>query len=384
MIIPPIKLYFPLEDIEQIKSDVEKILLSGMLTLHAYTKNFEDNFASLCKVQYAVAVNSGTAALEIALRSLGVKEGVEVLVPTNTFTATAASVYHSGGKPVLTDVDPEYLSMDVENLQLYITSKTRGVIVVHIGGLLCPEIKAIKEICEDQHLFLIEDAAHAHGSTMNRQWAGSFGDAGCFSFYPTKVITTGEGGMIITNKTELVEKSRTLRDQGKKSFHDSSVIELGSNWRMNEVSAAIGLTQLKRLAEIIKKRNETAKYYDQQLKGLNGIRPQRTPPGTLKNYYKYVAFLDRGIERDSFKQKLRDRGVRCSGEVYWPPLHLQPVYRKILNTRLGDFPEAEDACRRMVCLPLYTQMTMEEAKYVVNNIAEVLQECERAQRHLAE
>jgi len=374
MIIPPIKLFFPPEDIEQIKSDVEKILFSGMLTLGTYTKNFEDEFTALCEVQHAIAVNSGTAALEIAMRSLGLKEGDEVLVPTNTFSATAASVYHSGGKPVLTDIDPEYLSIDVENLQRHLTSKTKGVIIVHIGGLICPDIKAIKEICEDQHLFLIEDAAHAHGSTMNGQWAGSFGDAGCFSFYPTKVITTGEGGMITTNSMELVEKARILRDQGKEGFYNSNVIELGNNWRMDEVSAAIGLTQLKRLAEIVEKRNEIAKYYDRQLKGLSEIRPQRKPPGSLKNYYKYIVFLDRDIETDSFKQKLRERGVTCSGEVYWPPLHLQPVYKKLLNTRQGDFPEAEDACSRMICLPMYTQMSMDEAEYVVEKITEVLKE----------
>ena len=253
-IVPPVKPYFPDEDITHIKNDVEAILRSGMLTMHAYTKRFEESFAKLCGAKHAVATNSGTSALEIALRSFKLKSNDEVLVPTNTFSATAAAVFLAGGKPVLTDINPKTLCIDAENVQKYITPKTKGVIVVHIGGLVCPDINKIREICGDKQLFLIEDSAHAHGSTLNKKYAGTFGDAGCFSFYPTKIITTGEGGMLITGNDEIANTARILRDQGKESFTSENIIKLGNNWRLPEINAAIGLAQLERLEEILKKK----------------------------------------------------------------------------------------------------------------------------------
>lgn len=373
-IVPPVKPYFPKEDIEQIKSDVEKILQSGMLTLHTYTKEFENQFARLCHVKHAIAVNSGTSALEIALRAMELNSRDEVLVPTNTFSSTAAAVFFAGAKPKLTDIEPETLCIDAENVEKNITKETRGVIAVHIGGLICPEIEEIEELCQDKGLFLIEDAAHAQGSTINKKAAGSLGNAGCFSFYPTKVITTGEGGMITTDSDEMAEKARVLRDQGKENFNSNIIIRLGYNWRLTEIGAAIGLTQLKRLPEIIEKRNRIARYYDSEIEKMDRIKPLKTPPNILNNYYKHVAFLEEGIDREKLKEKLRAEGVRCGGEVYWPPLHLEPIYKQLLGTREGDLPKAEEACRRMMCLPLYAQMTIEEAQYVTAILRKMLTE----------
>ena len=372
--IPPAKPYFPLEDIREIKEHVEKILKSGMLTLYTYTMEFEEKFAELTKVKYAVAVNSGTAALEIALRCMGLKAGDEVLVPTNTFTATAASIIFAGGKPVLTDINPETLCIDVKNVQENLSSKTKGVIAVHIGGLVCPDINAIKEICEDYRLFLIEDAAHAHGSSINGEPAGSLGDVGCFSFYPTKVMTTGEGGMITTNDDRMAEKARRLRDQGKESFGSNVIVSLGYNWRMSEVSAAIGLTQLRRLPEIIEKRNKIARYYDEEFSRISEVKRIVTPKNMVNNYYKYVLILNQDINRDEFKGKLREKGVGCGGEVYWPPLHLQPLYQRVLGVKRGDFPNAERVCSRMICPPIYTEMSLEEAEYVVEKFKKTIAE----------
>jgi len=372
--VPPAKPCFPEEDIRSIQLEVAKILRSGRLTLGEYTKLFEAEFAKLCKVSYAVAVNSGTSALEISLRAIGLKAVEEVLVPTNTFSASAAAVIFAGGKPVFTDVDAKSLCIDAENVQKHLTSKTRAVIAVHIGGLICPEIKAIKEICEDNHLFLIEDAAHAQGSTIDKQPAGSIGDVGCFSFYPTKVMTAGEGGMITTEMQNIAEKCVVLRDQGKEDFSSNIIVELGYNWRLDEISAAVGLSQLKRLREFIRCRKEIAKCYDKELSQMSDIEPLEVPENIVSNYYKYVTFLSSELSRDSFKQKLRERGVKCSGEVYWPPLHMQPIYQRLLKVREGDFPMAEEACRKMVCLPMYSQMTLDEARYVVKNVHEVLSE----------
>ena len=370
--IPPVKPYFPTKDINHLKADIEDILRSGMLTSWTYTKKFEDMFAKSCHVKHAVAVSSGTSALEITLRCLGVKNSDEVLVPTNTFTATAAAVFFAGAKPVLTDINSESLCIDVENVQRNITRKTKGIIAVHIGGLVCPEMRALKETCENRGMFLVEDAAHAHGSSIDGQPAGSLGDVGCFSFYPTKVMTTGEGGMITTNSDDVARKARILRDQGKESFYSSRIVELGYNWRMSEISAALGLLQLKRLPKMVENRNKLASYYDRELSQLTEITPLKVPSNIVTNYYKYIALLDGGIDRDVFKGELRKRGVKCGGEVYWPPLHLQPVYKRLLGSEKGSFPVAEDICRRMVCPPIFGQMTQDEAEYVIEKIHDVL------------
>jgi dTDP-4-amino-4,6-dideoxygalactose transaminase len=372
MNIPPAKPFFSEEDISRISGEVQKILRSGMLTLGEYTRRFEIEFAKFCGVQHAVAVSSGTCALEIALRSIGLRDGDEVLVPTNTFSATAAAVIFAGGRPVLTDVDAESLCIDLENVEKNLSAKTMGVIAVHVGGLICPEVRAIREFCEDRGLFLVEDAAHAHGSTIDSQPAGSLGDVGCFSFYPTKVMTTGEGGMITTNNEGIARKAVVLRDQGKENFSSNVIVELGYNWRLNEIGAAIGLVQLERVSDFIGRRSEIARFYDGELSKVGGIKPLVVPSGVRSNYYKYVAFLDSGIDREEFKRELRERGVRCSGEVYWPPLHLQPVYQRLLGVREGAFPVAEEVCRRMVCLPIYSNMTFDEAAYVTEKIREVL------------
>jgi len=370
--IPPVKLYFPSEDLERIKGDVERILKSGMLTMGEYTEKFEQQFARLCGVKHAIAVSSGTGALEIVLRAVGLKNRDEVVIPTNTFTATAAAALFAGGKPVLTDVSSATLCLDAKSLRRCQTKKTKAVIVVHIGGLVCPDIESIREICDEKQILLVEDAAHAHGSKINGRHAGSLGEAGCFSFYPTKVMTTGEGGMITTNDNEIAEKALILRDQGKENFHSSKIVKLGYNWRMTETSAAIGLVQLRRLPEMIEKRNAIAEYYDQKLNEIAHIKPLKKNRNIVNNYYKYIALLDAGLNRDEFKRKLAEKGVICGGEVYWPPLHLQPIYQELMHTREGDFPVAEDVCRRMVCLPMFSQMTKDEAEYVIDKVKEVL------------
>ena len=178
--------------------------------------------------------------------------------------------------------------------------------------------------------------------------------------------------MITTNKEDLTRKAVILRDQGKENFSSNIIVELGYNWRIDEISAAIGLTQLRRLSEFIKQRKEIAKYYVRKLSKINGIEPLNTDGNAVNNYYKYVAFLSSDIPREGFKKKLREKGVRCGGEVYWPPLHMQPIYQHLLGLKKGDFPAAEEACNKMVCLPMYSQMTLKEAEYVIEKIEETL------------
>jgi len=370
--ISPAKPFVPEEDIVAILSDFRKVFESGFFTLGRYGRIFEEAFSKYIGTQFAVSVSSGTSALEIALRSL-IKQGDEIIVPTNTFIATPNAVLFAGGKPIFADVSTETLCLEPESLLEKINPRTRGVIIVHIGGIVCPHMKELREICKDHGLFLLEDAAHAHGSSLNGEKAGNLGEVGCFSFYPTKVITAGEGGMITTNNKEIWEKALILRDQGKASFSGNQIVELGSNWRMSELHAIVGLYQLRRLEEFIERRNKIAQRYDERLTKINGVKPLRIPQNVRSNYYKYIAFLDPAIDREKLKDCLKKRcGVALSGEVYDPPCHLQPLYKRLLGFHEGKYPNAETIAKRHICLPLYTQMTNEEVEYVLNSLREVL------------
>ena len=371
MKIPAAKIYFPEEDRKEILEKINKTLETGQLTLGKYGREFEEKFVDYVGTKYAIAVNSGTGALEISLRILNVK-GSSVIVPTNTYMATPLSVIHAGGKIVLVDIS-DNLCIDPNSVNENISKDTKGIIVVHIGGVIPPQIEEIQEICKDNDLFLIEDAAHAHGSTLNGENAGCFGDAAAFSFYPTKVVTSGEGGMITTDNKKIYEKALEFRDMGKSGFNDNIHTELGYNWRMSEVHAAIGLSQFARLEEFIAYRRRIAKIYDEELKKINGVTPINIPDNVKSNYYKYAALLDDGIERVSLKKELKEKyGVSLSGEVYELPCHLQPIFKDLYGFKGGEFPNAEDICKRQICLPVFVTMTDEQAKYVVSSLKEVV------------
>ena len=371
MKIPAAKIYFPEEDRKELLEQIDEILASGQLTLGKYGTEFEERFAAYVGTKYAIAVNSGTSALEIPLRALDVK-GQSVIVPTNTFFATPASVIHAGGEVIFADVS-ENLCIDPESVKENIKEDTKGIIVVHIGGVIPPQIKEIQEICADYNLFLIEDAAHAHGSTLDGKMAGSFGDAAAFSFYPTKVMTSGEGGMITTDDKTIYERALVFRDQGKAGFYGNVHTEIGYNWRMSEIHAAIGLSQFYRLNEFIEDRRRVAKIYDTELKKVDNVTPITIPSNVESNYYKYVALLDNGLDRTAIKKDLKEKyGVGLSGEVYELPCHLQPIFKAMHGFKEGDFPVAEDVCKRQICLPVFATMTEEQANYVIDSLMEVL------------
>jgi dTDP-4-amino-4,6-dideoxygalactose transaminase len=262
------------------------------------------------------------------------------------------------------------MTINSEIIKKAITAKTRGVIAVHIGGLICPDIESIRELSADRDLFLIEDAAHAHGSKIGERSAGSFGSAGCFSFYPTKVMTSGEGGMITTNSEELYATGQVLRDQGKESFNSNRIIRLGFNWRMPEICAAIGLVQLRHLQDFIASRNAIARVYDRAVDEME-LERVVTPPTHLNNYYKYTFFLPRSVDRSKFKSTCREKAVVYGGEVYWPPLHLQPAFEEFIDRHM-DFDVSEEWGRRMVNPPMFSQMSLAQAERVVEVTAKVL------------
>jgi perosamine synthetase len=367
MNIPAARIVFSDDDRAAVLAMIDQSLQTGALTLGPYTRELEDAFRARHDAPFAVAVSSGTSAIEIILRTIGV-EGREVVVPANTFFATAAAVIHAGGKPRFADVAPDTLALSATTVEAALGDDTAGVVLVHIGGAITPEVDAIRAVCERRGLFLVEDAAHAHGSSLDGRAAGSFGIAAAFSFYPTKVMTTGEGGMIVTADERIRDDAHIYRDQGKAGFLGSDHVRMGYAWRMSELQAAVGIVQLRRLDEFIKIRREVADLYDEGLSGINGITPLTTPSET--NYYKYLAMLDQGIDRQAVKSALKeDHGVSLSGEVYASPLHEQPVFAGL---HAGDLPVAEDVCRRHVCLPIHSDMTRDEAEYVVASLRSVL------------
>lgn len=361
MKIPAAKIWFPKEDQEDLKETIGGILESGQLTLGKHGAEFERRFADYIGTEYAVAVNSGTAALEIILRAYNLK-GHTVIVPTNTFFATPAAVLHAGCKVQLVDVGKD-MCISPDRVLDNIRMETRAVITVHIGGAVSAGTPTIRDICEDADLFLIEDAAHAHGSTFGGKKAGSLGDAAAFSFYPTKVMTSGEGGMITTNSKKLYESALVLRDQGKVGFLGNIHTMLGYNWRMSEVHAAIGISQLKRLDEFIAARRRVAAIYDKHLCGI--------PVAGRSNYYKYCMVPTTGVSNSIIKRALKEQyDISLSGEVYERPCHLQPVFSDMHNNT--PMPVAEDLCQRHICLPVYATMTDEEAAYVAASVQKVI------------
>jgi dTDP-4-amino-4,6-dideoxygalactose transaminase len=360
--VPAARLVFSAEDRSHVLQLIDRALASGQLTLGPLTEEFERAFAARHGGPLAVATSSGTSALEIILRSLGVA-GREVVVPANTFFATAAAVLHAGGRPRFADVDPVTLALSEETLAAALTPDVVAAIQVHIGGVISPEVVAVRGRCEVEGLTLIEDAAHAHGSSLDDQPAGSWSRAAAFSFYPTKVVAGAEGGMILTGDEHLRDEARIYRDQGKASFLAGEHVRLGSAWRMSEVQAAVALVHLRRLDEFIAVRRTVAARYDQALAGCPGLTVLGEPAGSRSNYYKYVVLLDPGLDRAAVKTTLRDQfAVSLSGEVYATPLHREPVFAELAT---GPLPVAEDVCARQICLPVHSDMTELEVERVL-------------------
>ncbi|MCW5977374.1 MAG: DegT/DnrJ/EryC1/StrS family aminotransferase [Bryobacteraceae bacterium] len=368
--IPAARIQFLPEDRAWIAARIEEVLSTGMLTLGNYGKEFETRFAALCGVKHAVSVNSGTSALEIALRALGV-ERKDVIVPANTFFATAAAVVHAGGVPVLVDMDPESFAIRPEDIEPELTPNTAGIVVVHVGGLVSARLPDLQDFARRKGLWLVEDAAHAHGASYKGMMAGAFGVAAAFSMYPTKVMTSAEGGMLVTNDDRVAEEARIFRDQGKASFLVNAHTRMGYNWRMSEPHAIIGLKHLERLPAMIEDRRRVAALYDEALARFTSLRALKVPPGGLSNYYKYIAVMEPARDRKQLKAALREQfGVSLSGEVYEDPLHKQPVFERYAR---GPLPVAEDLCARHICLPLYSGMEDDEARQVIDALAAVFE-----------
>jgi perosamine synthetase len=370
------RVVFPAADREEIAAAVADILTSGNLTLGPYTRQFEAAFAAAHsgggqpapQPPHAVAVSSGTAALEIILRASGVA-GHDVVVPANTFFATAEAALRAGGRPVFADIDPLTFALSPQTLLAALTPRTNAVMVVHVGGLITPHVDELRAICAERGIALVEDAAHAHGASYDGRPAGSFGTAAGFSFFPTKVVTCGEGGMILTGSDAIEQAARIYRDQGKGSVSANHHVLHGYAWRMSELAAVTGLVHLRRMADFILHRREVAARYDAALAGLHGLDPLPEPDACRSNFYKYIAVLPPGSDRASFREQLAEQHqVRLAGEVYDLPLHRQPVFAEFAGPAL---PVAEDLCARHICLPVHSDMTDDEVDQVLTAVAAV-------------
>ncbi len=348
---------------------VLRVLRSGWLAHGPEVEAFEREFAEYIGVDYAVAVANGTAALDLLLKAYRIREGDEVITTPFTFIATANAVLYQGARPVFADIDPVTFNIDPERVLELVTPRTRAVIAVHLYGHPA-DMRALREIAEDHGLILIEDAAQAHGALCCGRRVGSLGDAAAFSFYPTKNMTTGEGGMVVTNDRAVAERVRLLRNHGQaeKYLH----VELGYNLRMTSIAAAIGRVQLRRLEWMNARRRENAEEMTRILRGVEGIVPPAEMPWARHVYHQYVIRVTGGfpLSRDELARRLRERGIGTA--VHYPrTVPEQPLYRRLGIGCPRGCPEAERAAREVLSLPVHPGVSREEARMIAETVAEI-------------
>jgi len=365
--IPGARPSFSKEDINEIVSQVTKSLESGILSSSTNVKEFEKQFSNYVGQKYPIATNSGASALEASVRALDIKNS-EIIVPTNTFIASPNSIINSGNIPVFADMEEDSFAINLGSVREKITKNTKAVMVVHIAGLVHPKIEELKEFCKEKGLYLIEDCSHVEGAELGNKKAGTFGDVSCFSFYATKVMTSGEGGIVLTNNEEIYNRGRMFISHGRNFQSDQEeYIEVGTNLRMSELNAIVGLQQLKHLEEFIKKRNEIVKTLKEKLQGL--LTFQVHPSNAKHSYYKLLGVHQK--ETLDLIKTMRSKYEIEVASLYYPPCHLQPVYRK-LGHKEGECPVAENVLKRLIALPIFVDMTEEQMDFLSSSIKKEL------------
>ena len=347
---------------------VVDVLRSGRLAMGARAERFERGVAEYVGVTHGIAVSSGTAGLHVILAALGVGPGDEVIVPSFTFAASVNAILLVGATPVFADIDESTFNLDPRDVERRITPRTRALMVVDVFGRPA-DWAALQALAERHGLLLVDDSCEALGSAVGHQRVGSFGNAACFAFYPNKQITTGEGGMIVTDDDAVAAAARSIRNQGSGAMGAWLEHErLGFNYRMDEMSASLGVTQLARLDAFVERRREVAADYERLFAGVPGVRTPVAVPGTRVSWFVYVLTLDRGIDRDRLMTRLAERGVPT--RAYFSALHEQAY----LHAHRDERPEmrlvvTEDVARRTLAIPFHTQLTAEETRWVVDCIA---------------
>lgn len=361
-----------------------KSFASGWVSQGPRVQEFEAAFAKMSGARHAVATNSCTAAMHLTLLALGVGPGDEVIVPSFTFVATANAVEYTGAQPVFCDVRPDTFNIDPEDFARRITSQTRAVMPVHQFGLIA-DMAAINEIADKHGIFVVEDAACAAGATRGRAHAGSFGIAGCFSFHPRKVITTGEGGMITTGDEQLAERARILRSHGASvsdferhkggGFVLPDYDVLGFNYRMTDLHASMGLRQLNKLDRILDVRRRRAEYYTERLESIAGATPQAVPRDVFHPYQSYVVALDDSLDRDAMGAAMEVRGVATRQGAH--AVHTLGYYRNKYGSAPDQCPVSTRLAAQTMALPLFPQLSRLEQKHVIECLVDAMKQCRR-------
>ena len=360
------------------KKIVKKTLTQSMLTLGPQLEKFENDFCKYSKAKYAVAVSNCTAALHLSLMALGIKKDDEVIIPDLTFVADANAILACNAKPVIVDINKENFFLSISNIKKNITKKTKAIIPVHIYGQVC-NIEDILDVAKDNNLKVIEDCAHAVGTFHKSKHVGTLGNTGCFSFYPTKNITTAEGGMVITNSEKIAEKVRQLRNHGMtkslKSRYSSEypwifdIKQPGYNYRLDEIRAALGITQLKRIKKINELRKKASSYYNKNLQNIPGIILPDMVNDKTHSYHLYTIRVTKPykLSRNQLFKKLKDNGIRTT--VYWMPIHKYTAYRKFVKT--SNTLNTTKIYDEILALPLFPNISKKHQDAVIKVIKSV-------------
>lgn len=353
------------EDIEAVLA----VLRTPTLSIGPQVRAFEAEIAAYTGVAEAVAVNSGTSGLHIGLAAAGVGAGDEVITSPFSFVASANCALYQGARPVFADIDPDTLNIDPNAIEAAITSRTKAIIPVDVFGQPA-DIESIGAIAEQAGLTIIQDCCEAIGAERNGRRVGSHPGvtAGVFAFYPNKQMTTGEGGIVVTDDTEFAKVLRSLANQGRDDAGTwMNHVRLGYNYRLDEMSAALGRSQLRRLDEILERRAQVAEWYTDQFAEVEGVRTSFVAPETSRmSWFVYVIRLDQSIDRDALIPKLQADGVPV--RPYFVPIHLQPYYRETFGFAEGDFPVTEAVAKTTLAIPFFTDMSVDQVSYVVDRI----------------
>lgn len=365
--------YFSKDDRIWIHKEIESIL-DGALSMGPNVEAFEKEFAARVGVRHAIAMNSCTSTLEAALLAHEVG-GREVIVPAETFIATGMAVHLTGGIPVFAEISASSLCLDLEDVKRKVTTRTAGIILVHMAGLLSPEVIDFRRYCDEAGLFLIEDAAHSPGARRAGKEAGSFGHAGCFSFFPTKVITAGEGGMLTTNDDAIAAFARSYQHRGRDmAAKTECYLNPGRNVRMTEMSAILGRVQLSHLDEFLAKRRHVAAIYSRELAEVSAV--QVLLPDNLENssFWKVPLLLAPELDRMAITHRMAALGIAVDW-AYQPTLHLQPVFRNLYGCSEGLLPISEELLSRHLCLPCHPRISEEDAHRVAAELRSAVEGC---------
>lgn len=362
--------YFDDADRAMIHAGVDAIL-DGVLSMGPNVAAFEAEFAAMAGARHAIAMNACTSALEAVLHYYDVA-GREVIVPAETFIATGMAVHLTGGVPIFAEISDTALSLDIQDVARRITDRTAGVILVHMAGTIAPDVAAFRQLCDERGIFLLEDAAHAPGAKIGDRFAGTIGHAGCFSFFSTKVLTSGEGGMLTTNDDALAAFARSFQHRGRDMQSPiEQYVRPGRNVRMTEMTALLGRTQLAKLPSYLKRRQEVAAIYVRRLAGQNGLRAIAPGDLTQSSFWKVPILLDETLDRAAVTKRLRVKGVACDW-AYQPALHLQPVFQQLSGGADGMLPVTESLLSRHICLPCHPRLSDDDAHYVIDQLLEAV------------